>query len=556
VGFVNTYVLTVDTTLEDTAIEEQLKRFWELESLGVKPMEESIHSKFVQEINYKNGRYEVNLPWRGGHLNLPENYEICVRRLHGLHRRLIQDPDLLRAYDDVIREQLKSGIVERVHEKGDVPTQVHYLPHHPVVKKDKTTTKVRVVYDASCAETGLSLNQCLHVGPSFGQSILDILVQFRMHKVALVGDIEKAFLMVGVSERDRDVLRFLWFEDPFLSPPRIIKYRFTRVVFGVSASPFLLNATIRHHVMKYEETDPEFVSRFLHGIYVDDLTSGGEDEDDCYHFYVKSKMRLLEAGFNLRKFASNSSILRDKIAENEDSKVVSSMSQRVLGVLWNPTEDQLVFDITPVIDILAKLNPTKRNVVGASARIHDPLGVLSPITVRFKIFFQQLCSVKLGWDEQVIGELRYQWQALISSLKGLQQVMIPRHPPQIDASHSLQLVGFCDASQRAYAAVVYLKTNTSTGTTLSILAAKTRVAPLKTVTIPRLELLSALLLARLVKTVSDSLLTQLEPPTCFTDSLIALCWIRHVEKEWKQFVENRVSEIRTLVPPLASLPRE
>jgi len=124
-------------------------------------------------------------------------------------------------------------------------TRVHYLPHHGVIRCDKETTKLRIVYDASAKAIGPCLNDCLHAGPKFDQKILDFLLRFRAHCVALTADIEKAFLMIAISEKDRDVLRFLWVDDITKEEPEPIALRFTRVVFGVSSSPFLLNATIR-----------------------------------------------------------------------------------------------------------------------------------------------------------------------------------------------------------------------------------------------------------------------------------------------------------------------
>ena len=241
-SLLSSHSLRVDAVSDNKDLNENLKQFWELEAMGIcSSHENSVHDKFVQEITFKNGRYEVSLPWRENSQELPVNFDVCQKRLHGLHQRLLQDPELLEAYDCVIQEQLKAGVIERVpNEVTILPERVHYLPHHPVVRQDKSTSRVRVVYDASCNRNGPSLNQCLYVGPNFGQSILGILLRFRVHKVALIGDIEKAFLMINIANRDKDVLRFLWLENPRTVNSDIVKFRFTRVVFGVSSSPFLL----------------------------------------------------------------------------------------------------------------------------------------------------------------------------------------------------------------------------------------------------------------------------------------------------------------------------
>ena len=185
--------------------------------------------------------------------------------------------------------------------------RVHYIPHHAVIRTDKPTTKLRVVYDASAKSDGVALNDCVYSGPPLAENIFDVLLRFRISQVALTGDVEKAFLMVGMAEEDRDVLRFLWVDDIDKFSPEIVVLRFTRVVFGVSSSPFLLNATIKHHIEQYKEADPEFVEKFLRSIYVDDLSSGASEVDAAYELYLKSKLRLAEGGFNLRKFVSNDS---------------------------------------------------------------------------------------------------------------------------------------------------------------------------------------------------------------------------------------------------------
>lgn len=193
-------------------------------------------------VKFEDGRYIVSLPWKEPLINLPSNYELSLKRLYSLVRRLRQNDSLFEQYNQVICEQMEKGIVVEVpHPEECEGNRVHY---HAVVKHTSTTTKVRIVYDAS-AKSGnsMSLNDSLLVGPKFNQRILDILLRFRVFKTALVADIEKAFLMVGVDRRDQDVLRFLWMKDWTKDPIEVQVLRFTRVVFGVASSPFLLNAT-------------------------------------------------------------------------------------------------------------------------------------------------------------------------------------------------------------------------------------------------------------------------------------------------------------------------
>ncbi|MCG8626064.1 MAG: hypothetical protein MJE68_29215, partial [Proteobacteria bacterium] len=279
----STHTLTVEVCATDAALHDQLKKFWELESLGVANNETSVYDKFVQKITFDGSRYEVCLPWNPNHSPLPDHFELCQKWLSSLLRRLRQNPTLLSDYDSVIKEQLRRGMIEEVKEShSELHDRIHYLPHHGVVRQDKPTTKLRVVYDVSARSNGPSLNDCLYAGPSFSQSIFDILVRFRLYKVAVTGDIEKAFLMVSENAEDRDALRFLWISEVDTPDPKVVVYRFTRVAFGVSSSPFLLNATLKHHIETYQDSDPEFARKFLSSVYVDDVSLGAENEESAY----------------------------------------------------------------------------------------------------------------------------------------------------------------------------------------------------------------------------------------------------------------------------------
>jgi hypothetical protein len=560
VSLVTTHTLRVDAH-EESNLDDTLRAFWELESLGISRSDQSIHQEFEESISFKDGRYEVSLPWKNPHPILPDNYKLSQHRLGSVLRRLQRTPDILQEYDSVIQKQLKMGIVQPVKD-SDLTTvgNVHYLPHHAVVKRDKETTKVRVVYDASAKCAGPSLNECLFTGPKFEQKILDILLRFRTYRIALTADIEKAFLMVSVSPKDQDVLRFLWVDDITKSDPNIQMFRFTRVVFGISSSPFLLNATIAHHLKLFSSTNPELVSILLRSMYVDDVVLGADDEDSGMKLYEESKRILREGGFNLRKFTTNAPQLQNAIDKKENPVVNStctvsssdmdetyaksslggpqttnSSDQKVLGIKWDIAIDQLVFSVKEIASLVDSQEPTKRRVTSIVGKFYDPLGYLSPVVIKFKIFFQELCEKKLDWDQVLTGSVLRKWQTLIMSLKEAPTFSIPRYfltgtNGQVISYH---LHGFCDASERAYAAVIYLVVQTDSERYVRFVASKTRVAPLRELTIPRLELLSSLLLARLMDTVTNSLSPSISlgHPICYTDSKVALYWIVGSAKE-------------------------
>ena len=320
-SLLTTHTLHVGMAVSETkTLSETLRSFWELESLGVKQPNQCILTEFEEKIKLKNGRYQVSLPWKDVHPPLPDNYQLALKRLRGLRHRLQQQSTLLKEYDTIIQDQVKQGVIEVVTDS--IPTDgraVHYLPHHAVVQQDKATTKIRIVHDASAKTTGPSLNDCLYTGPKFDRRIMDILLRFRTSKIALTADIERAFLQICVEEQDQDVLRFLWFDDVTKAQPEVQILKFTRVVFGVSSSPFLLNATIRHHLKKYVSTHPKLVKKISESIYVDDVVSGAETEEEAFTMYQESKAMLRSGGFNLHKFNTNSSKLRELIYREENT---------------------------------------------------------------------------------------------------------------------------------------------------------------------------------------------------------------------------------------------
>ena len=179
---------------------------------------------------------------------LPDNHTGSVKRLSSLISRLKTNPNLLQEHDNIMHDQKKSGVVEPANYVLVPVRNVHYLPHRDVVREDENTTKVRVVYDVSAKGLGTSLNDCLHTGPSLNTLIFDILIRFRVHKVAMIADVEKAFLNVAISSEHRDYLRFFWIDDIHEANPNIITLRFARLVFGLTCSPAILSDVLHHHL--------------------------------------------------------------------------------------------------------------------------------------------------------------------------------------------------------------------------------------------------------------------------------------------------------------------
>nr|XP_002167985.3 uncharacterized protein LOC100211061 [Hydra vulgaris] len=256
----STHTLKVETEFinEIPQFNDNIKKFWELENSGV---------------------YTVKLPFKNNHALLSDYYSLCIKRLNVILNKLKNDSELLIAYNKIIIEQLKSGVIEKVNNYYLSIGEVHYLPHCPVCRKDKTTTKVRIVFDASSTLSGPSLNDCINARPSLATTLFYIILRFRANKYAFIADIEKAFLQIALDKNDRNYLRLIWFDDIYninnsnLFSSALATYRICRVPFGVTSSPFLLNATLIYHAERYCLNDNNISSKLLQSLHIDDLIS-------------------------------------------------------------------------------------------------------------------------------------------------------------------------------------------------------------------------------------------------------------------------------------------
>ena len=342
------HVMRVESERVERDVQnEQLHKFWDLESLGIKAQEDTVYDRFINEIEFKSDawRYQVKLPFKEEHALIEDNYTLCEKRLEHTHRMLKKQPETLREYDRVMKDQLEAGVVEEVSTTGE-PGKTHYLPHRAVIREDKKSTKLRVVFDASAKNNGPSLNDCLYKGPPMTPQLYNILMRFRTYQIALTADVEKAFLQILVAPEDRDYMRFLWYKDPFSDNPEAVRYRFARVIFGVNSSPFLLNGTLRVHMERFNTVDPEFVKKVLRSVYMDDLSLGGDSLDETYTLCKKPKLRFLEGNFNLRKCRTNSEELRSIIKEESQEDETQST---FLGVEWNEGRDELIFTFENIL---------------------------------------------------------------------------------------------------------------------------------------------------------------------------------------------------------------
>ena len=320
-----------------------------------------------------------------------------MKRLETLVKKLDKQPDMLMKYDAIIKDQLSQGIVERV--QGEPKGKEFYIAHKAVIRTTAESTKTRIVYDASAHpnDKSPSLNECLEPGPALQNQLWSVLVRNRFHPIALSGDLKQAFLQVHIREADRDVLRFHWLKD--LTTREVETLRFTRALFGLSTSPFLLGGVIEQHLHHMEAAYPEEVEEIRRSLYADDLISGGKTVTETENLKKSCVTIFGTARFELHKWHSN-----DPALETETNQVEATEPSYVedqLGV--KPGDTTLLETIkeneTIKVNFPDRSNEvTKRGVLGKIAKIYDPLGIVSPTTLQGKLIYREACDSRIPWD--------------------------------------------------------------------------------------------------------------------------------------------------------------
>ena len=537
--------------IEESKLDNLLTKFWEIKKMPEESdKNDDIIIKFQKTIRFNKvtARYNVRLPWKLNKHDLPTNLILSKRRLNILLNSLNKkDPGLIKKYNEQLLEQVNLGFIEKVRNLKLHEGILHYVPHFPVFKTDSTTTKMRIVYDASArvSSEALSLNGCLHTGPNLMQDLTGIL-KFRTHRIAFTADIEKAFLQIELNNQDRDATRFLWLKDinkSVNSVDNLEAYRFCRVLFGAAPSPFLLNAIIRYHL---NEKDNWITKDLTENMYMDNVVTGTNCDDKALEYYSLSRSYLQEVGMNLRQWTSNSTALNRRAQEDNAH---AAQTTKILGLTWNATNDMLSLSLEKMIrksEAITKL--TKRSTISFASKLFDPLGYVEPITVKAKIMILDLWKQNLSWDEDVPSEHKDQWLNWISDISNLTSVEMPR-PYFLTSISNRQPHIFCDSSQLAYGAVAYQRGMSGAEIYTAFTMAKTRVVPTKTQTLPQLELLAALLGAQLSEYLTKIL--QLAKTKCeviyWSDSQIVLSWISST-KQSPQFVRTRVHKIKEITP--------
>ena len=550
----------VTTHHVSVASDDLLRRFWEIEerpntdATCLSTEERSVIQHF-KETHYRNqdGRFVIPLPRKPHVKPLGESRSQAVRRFLSLERSLCSSGQF-EVFREVIEEYFQMGHAESVPTAELEKSQeaVFYLPMHAVRKESSTTTKIRAVFDASAkSSSGVSLNDLLLVGPTVHSPLIDVLLRFRFHRIALTTDVSRMYRAVELTPSDKDLHRFVWRNEPTKD---LRDFRMNRVTFGVSASSFAANMAVKQNALDLALEYPQAAAVVEKSFYVDDGLTGADSIQEAIQLQKQLQDLFGRGGFLLRKWNSNQpdvlQHLPPELRDTNQTQTLPSQEEytKTLGIEWNTTTDHFRLTISnlPTVDVV-----TKCVLVSDVAKTFDALGWFSPAIIKVKILMQRLWELKIDWDDPLPAEIHAVWSQWRTELKCLSGKHIPRcyYPDGVNVV-AVELHGFSDASENAYSAVVYLRLTDSVGEVhTSIVMSKTKVAPIKRLTIPRLELCGAHLLSQLLYHIQQVFNIPLNCIYAWTDSTVVLNWLVGTPRRFKTFVGNRVSHIVELVSP-------
>lgn len=534
-------------------LDSAVQKFWQLEEVNVPPVL-SPDDKICEEIytrttiRDKDGRYVVALPFKGDINSLGDSRQASERRFLCLERKLQASPKLKEAYDDVVQEYLEKGYISPAPADTDtLRTQSYIIPHHGVIREDKVTSKLRVVLDGSCkTSTHVSLNDVLYNGQNLQGNLFNIIVNFRLFSIALSSDVRQMFLSIGIRECDRRFQRILY----RFSPQEPLKvYEFNRVVFGLKSSPFHALRTIKQLAADEGDSYPKARDIIGFGLYMDDFVYSIPDEDEGIST-ASEMIGLMKSGqFELVKWTSNSQTVLNSIPPSHRLSSVKEFDEsdqhKILGLCWSPTTDLFGLKISTPTHTC-----TKRNILSCVAKIWDVMGFVAPVVLYAKLIIKQLWLCECDWDDTPPEDIVRVWSRFREELPLLSEIKIPRYVG-INTDSVVTVLGFADASEKAYGGVVYFHVQNSDGNTLSLISAKSKVSPRKVVSLARLELCAILVLAQLIKNIVVACQNRinLQKVIAFSDSTVALCWVHSSPHRWDTFVANRVSKIQNDLSP-------
>ncbi|XP_058817345.1 uncharacterized protein LOC131680649 [Topomyia yanbarensis] len=549
----------------DDALNRTMKEYFNLDSLGVTRPVKDIRSRddeyalnLLNELTRINGqRFETGLLWRQGAIRLPDSKSMALQRFKSLEKRMERDEILSHTLNEKIANYRAKGYIRKLEseEINRVHEHVWYLPVFPVTNPNKPG-KVRIVWDAAACSYGISLNSALLTGPDLLVSLISVLYKFRERRFAICGDICEMFHQIRIRREDQNFQRFLWRDDCTQKEPSVFVMQV--MTFGACCSPCSAQFVKNHNAERFAKDYPEAVNAIIKSTYVDDMLCSVDTEDEAVRLAQEVYFVHKQGGFEIRNWMSNSP--RVLAALNEDQWTEKSLdltsdlaTEKVLGMWWCTASDCFTFKINwhrfDENILNGSRHPTKREVLRTLMTIYDPIGLISHYLMFLKVLLQDIWRSSVGWDDAIEETHNNKWRTWLKLLPQVENLKIPRcYLPTTIAGDliDVQLHTFVDASELGMSAVVYLRIERGARIECSLVGSKTRVAPIKYLTIPGLELQAAVIGARLADSIAGSLSIKISRRFFWSDSRNVLSWLRADHRRYSQFVAARVSEVLEL----------
>ena len=516
--------------------------------------------RFMKAVNestkqLEDHHYEIGLPIKYPNLKLQNNRVQALQRASHLRKKFSRNDGFYNDYKRFVSDMIDQGYCERVEKPGP-EGRTWFLPHHGVYHPEKPG-KIRVVFDCSAQFNGVSLNGNLLQGPDLTNSLLGVLMRFRRELVAVQADIKAMFHQVRIPVEDRDLLRFIWWKDGNIDE-EIEEYRMTVYPFGTVSSPSCANFALKRAASDHkQEFDKRTVETVKRDFYVDDCLTSAPTVETAIKLVHELRDLLDKGGFCLNKWISSSREVMGSIPKSEWSKEALDLdlasdelpTERALGLQWNVEKDSLTFKVQ------RRDKPcTRRGILSMINSVFDPLGFGAVAVLPIKVLLQKLCRDKLGWDDPIPPNEKGKWLNWLEQLPKLKLFTLPRcfKPPKFGNIVHAQLHHFADASEGAYGSATYLRMINKNGEIhCSLIFGKGRLAPLKPLTIPRLELCAAVVASQNDLMIRRELqMPELEVQSVFwTDSVTVLCYLNNESKCFHTFVANRIQRIKNVCDP-------
>ena len=554
-------------------LETQIDQFHSIESLGVNCtpkcggcrcgrchtggkdmtlLEEKEFEMIKKGLQFNNvtGRYEASYPWVVDPRNLPYNRDFAYALLRSTEKRINRNPLHAETYKKQIQDMMDRKVARKVTEKElkEYQGPTFYLAHHDVMSPQSVSTPMRVVFNSSARTRGsFSLNDCLAKGPCLLNQLLGILLRFRQDRFAFIGDIKKMFHSIDIPIHDQMTHLFLWRDMDGAKNPDT--YAMTAVNMGDRPASAIAQTALKMTAEDAAQTYPDASNIILSNSYMDDIPASVISEDKGMNVMSEIEAVLDKRGFKMKNWTFSGQ--KSQKEKSVDQVAVQALLRKdienelgkVLGMEWETEEDVIQFRLCSLNN---EVETTKRSCLSTICRFYDPVGLLTPVTVSAKIILRKIWAFlpKVGWDDPLPTELQKEWSSFRESLLHVRSLKFNRSFRPKDAESPV-LILFSDGSKDAYGTVAYVRWKTPAGFESFILAAKSRIAPLRIVDIVRLELCGAVLNARLYAFIVHELRDiAFKEVYHVIDSEIVRAMINKDSYGFRTFAANRIGEIQ------------